>query len=128
MYLSFSISSARNLASLSAAIRAAARSLSNIVCSVATSLGSGESAVDVMQQRNSQSALFVIPSSRNESQSVLRQTPINAFQLITELRRCHRHNCIGTAAGNAKWPDEAAALQPLGKQAHALAIMPQYFH
>src|SRR5262244_3183562 len=59
---------------------------------------------------------------------VLRQTPINAFQQITELRRCDRHNCIGTAAGNARWPDEAAALQPLGKQAHALAIMPQHFH
>jgi hypothetical protein len=55
--LSFSIGSARNLASLSAAIRAA-RSLSSIACSVATSLGSGESATDVMQRANHKTRLL----------------------------------------------------------------------
>src|SRR5258707_12668533 len=51
---------------------------------------------------------------------VLRHAPINAFEQITELCRRDRDD-----ARRCRGPDEAATLQPLGEQAHALAVVPQ---
>src|ERR1700745_4102426 len=53
--------------------------------------------------------------------SVLRQPPVDAFEQIGELRRRHRYCPI-----RLRWPDEAAALQALGEQAHTLSIMPKH--
>src|SRR5215468_2834731 len=57
---------------------------------------------------------------RLRSPRVLRQTPIDAFQQISQLRGRDRHHAV-----RRRWPDEAAALQSLGEQAHALAIVPK---
>jgi hypothetical protein len=57
---------------------------------------------------------------------MLRQTPIDAFQQISQLRRRDRHCAICAVARSGRWPDEAPALQPLRKQAHALTIVPQH--
>src|SRR5882672_3772630 len=51
---------------------------------------------------------------------VLRHAPIDAFQQIAELRRRDRDGSC-----RRRGPDEAAAFQPLGEQAHALAVVPQ---
>src|ERR1700704_6477603 len=51
----------------------------------------------------------------------LRHPPIDPFEQIAELRRSDRHRFIP-----GKWPDEAAALQPLGVKAHPLAVVPQH--
>src|SRR5579863_3070117 len=57
---------------------------------------------------------------------VLRQTPVDPFEQIAELRRRDRHRPVGIFARNGRWPDEAPALKPLGEQAHPLAVMPQH--
>ena len=57
---------------------------------------------------------------------VLRQTPVDAFQQISQLRRRDRHRPIRALARNGRWPDKTAALEPLGEQAHALAVVPQH--
>src|SRR5258708_26526230 len=57
---------------------------------------------------------------------VLRQTPVDPFEQIAELRRRDRHRPVGIFARNGRWPDEASALQTLREQAHPLAIMPQH--
>lgn len=51
----------------------------------------------------------------------LRMPPVDAFTQIAELGRRYRHRSV-----HSLWPDEAAALQPLGEQAHALAVVPQH--
>src|SRR6266702_1390384 len=56
---------------------------------------------------------------------VLRQTPVNAFQQISQLRRRDRHRAIRAVAGNRRWPDKTAAFQPLRVKAHALTVVPQ---
>ena len=43
------------------------------------------------------------------------------FEQIAELRRRDRHRAV-----SRRRPDEAAALQPLGEQAHALAVVPEH--
>src|SRR6476619_811462 len=53
---------------------------------------------------------------------VLWHPPVDPFQQISQLRRRDRHRPVGW-----RWPDEAPALQPLGKQTHALAVMPNDF-
>src|SRR5580704_1656869 len=56
---------------------------------------------------------------------VLRQTPVDPFEQIAELRRRDRHRPVRGFARNGRWPDEASALQPLGEKAHPLAVVPQ---
>ena len=51
----------------------------------------------------------------------LRHAPVDPFQQISQLRRCDCHRPV-----RRRRPDEAAALQPLGVKAHALAIVPQH--
>src|SRR5260364_132425 len=51
----------------------------------------------------------------------LRMPPVDAFTQIAELGRRYRHRSV-----HSLWPDEAAALQPLREQAHALAVVPQH--
>src|SRR5579863_339046 len=57
---------------------------------------------------------------------VLRQSPIDSFQQISKLRRRNRHGHLRAVARNSRRPNKASALQPLRKQAHALAVMPQH--
>jgi hypothetical protein len=72
--------------------------------------------------------------AKSRTPRVLRQTPIDAFQQISKLRRRDRHCAIRAVALSAiravalsgRWPDEASALQPLRKQAHALTNVPQH--
>ena len=52
----------------------------------------------------------------------LRMAPIDAFEQIAKLRRRDHHRSVCNLR-----PDETAALQALGEQAHALAFMPQNF-
>src|SRR5262245_43899468 len=63
---------------------------------------------------------------RLRTPSVLRQPPVDALEQISQLRRRDRHRAIGSLARSCRRPDEAAALQPLGEQAHALAVVPQH--
>src|SRR5713226_5279681 len=60
-------------------------------------------------------------AGRLRSPRVLRQTPIDPFEEVAELRRRDHHRPI-----HSRWPDEAATFQPLRKQAHALPVMPQH--
>src|SRR5215475_4357094 len=55
------------------------------------------------------------------SPRVLRHPPVDAFEQIAKLRRRDRHHTIGR-----RWPEEASPFQPLRKQAHPLAVMPEY--
>src|SRR5437660_5595731 len=57
---------------------------------------------------------------------LLRQPPVDAFQQISQLRRRDRHRAIRAIARSSRRPDEATALQPLGEQAHALAVVPKH--
>src|SRR5882724_9268911 len=57
---------------------------------------------------------------------VLRQTPIDSFQQISQLRRRDRHRPIRAVARNGRWPDKMASFQSLREQTHALSIMPQH--
>ena len=50
---------------------------------------------------------------------LLRGSPIDPFEHIAQLRRRYRHR-----PSNRRRPDEPSALQPLGEQAGAVAIMP----
>jgi len=56
----------------------------------------------------------------------LRQPPINSFQQISQLRWRDRHRALPAVAWSSQGPNKAAALHPLRKQAHALAIVPQH--
>src|SRR5260370_37093037 len=51
---------------------------------------------------------------------MLRHAPVDAFQQIAELRRRDRDDAL-----RCRRPDEAAALQPLREQTHALPVVPQ---
>src|SRR5690349_3818424 len=51
----------------------------------------------------------------------LRRAPVDPFEQVAELRRGDRHHAVGW-----RRPNEAAALEPLRKQAHALPIVPQH--
>src|ERR1700733_10349505 len=55
----------------------------------------------------------------------LRQPPVDPFQQIAELRRRDRHGSIRVLARCRRRPHEPATLQPLGKQAQALSVVPQ---
>src|ERR1700720_677853 len=55
------------------------------------------------------------------SPGLLRHPPVDAFEQIAELRRRYCHRSVGWLR-----PYEATPLQPLGKQAHALPVMPQH--
>src|SRR3974390_3413113 len=57
---------------------------------------------------------------------LLRQSPVNAFQQISQLRRRDRHRALLTLARSSGRPDKTTALQPLRKQTHALAVVPQH--
>src|SRR5215211_7889534 len=59
---------------------------------------------------------------RGWSPGLLRMTPVNAFQQVTELRGRDRHRTIGR-----RGPQEASSLEPLGEQARTLAVMPNDF-
>src|SRR6266540_5287629 len=59
-------------------------------------------------------------SSRLRPPCPLRHAPIDPFEKISQLRRRDRHRPI-----RRRGPDEAPALQPLGKQAQPLAVVPQ---
>jgi hypothetical protein len=52
---------------------------------------------------------------------LLRHPPIDTFEQVTELRRRDRHHLVRRGR-----PDEAPTFQALGKQAHALAVMPEH--
>jgi hypothetical protein len=52
---------------------------------------------------------------------VLRHASVDAFEQIAELRRRDRHHAP------RRRPDEAATVQALREQEHALPIMPQHF-
>src|SRR5262249_52762584 len=56
-----------------------------------------------------------LPSPRK-----LRQAPVDAFRKVAQLRWHDRHRLALRPR-----PDEAAAIQALGEQAHALAVVPQ---
>jgi hypothetical protein len=58
---------------------------------------------------------------------VLWQTPIDAFEQIAQLRRRDCHRSIRIALRARRRPHKAATLQPLRKQTHALAIVPNHF-
>src|SRR5215472_4149210 len=62
------------------------------------------------------------------SPRVLRQTPIDPFQQISQLRRRDRHRPIRALARHGRWPDKPPAFEPLCEQAHALTIVPQHFY
>ena len=64
-------------------------------------------------------------AGRLRAPRVLRQTPVDPFQQISQLRRRDRHRPIRIFARNGRWPDEAASLQPRRIQAHPLAVVPQ---
>src|SRR5579862_5739884 len=53
---------------------------------------------------------------------MLRISPINAVQHISELRHRDRNDAV-----RGRWPDEPAALQPLGVERHAQPIVPENF-
>src|SRR5947207_6769279 len=57
---------------------------------------------------------------------VLRQTPVDAFQQISQLRRRDRHRPIRAVARNRRWPDKTTAFEPFCEQAHALAVVPKH--
>src|SRR5215204_6435646 len=59
---------------------------------------------------------------------LLWQPPVDAFKQISQLCRRDRHRVIRAVARSARRPDEAAALQPLRVQAHALAVVPQHLN
>ena len=113
-------------------LRRAAPRRASIAFSVARSSGS-ESVSAHRRRCESQSDLrcvsrtiarrFTMPRSagRLRSPRVLRHPPVDPFQQIAELRRRDRHRAI-----RRRRPDEAAALQPLREQAHALAVVPQH--
>ncbi len=50
---------------------------------------------------------------------MLRRAPIDAFEEVSQLRGADRHRFT-----RRRWPDEAPTLQPFGKEAHALAVVP----
>src|SRR5229473_318934 len=60
------------------------------------------------------------------SPRALRQSPIDPFQQICQLRRRDRHRPIRAVVRNGRWPDKTAAFQPLREQAQALAVVPQH--
>src|ERR1019366_2312503 len=51
---------------------------------------------------------------------VLRHAPVDTVEKVAQLRRLDCHDSIGW-----RWPDKVAPFQALGKQAHALAVIPQ---
>ena len=59
---------------------------------------------------------------------VLRQTPIDAFQQIAQLRRRECHSSIGIVLRERRRPHKVATLQSLRKQTHALSIVPNHFY
>ena len=50
-------------------------------------------------------------------------TPVDAFQHARHLRRRDRHDAVG-----GRWPDEAAAIEPLGIERRAETIVPEDLH
>src|SRR5215217_3527548 len=56
---------------------------------------------------------------RGWSPGLLRMTPVDAFQQVTELCGRDRHRAVG-----GRRPQKASSLEALGEQARALAIMP----
>src|SRR5215213_7630973 len=67
-------------------------------------------------------------ASRLRSPRVLRQTPIDAFQQIAQLRRRECHCSIGIVLRERRRPHKVATLQSLRKQTHALSIVPNHFY
>src|SRR3954465_7251861 len=61
-------------------------------------------------------------AGRLRTPGLLRHPPVDAFQQITKLRGRDGHRAICW-----RRPQKATTLQPLGKQAHALSIMPKHF-
>ena len=51
---------------------------------------------------------------------MLRMTPVDAFQKVGELRRRDHDDAIGW-----RWPDEPAALQPLGIKRDTMRVAPE---
>src|SRR5262245_17960241 len=124
--------SASALRALASASRHAICVAITIVFSVSTSSGR-ESGVGGTQRLRAQiadpaspnRALIHNAASDNSARRLWppcmnRIAPVDPFEQIAELRRRDRHRAI-----RRRGPDEAAALQPLGEQAHALAIVPQ---
>src|ERR671931_288231 len=62
------------------------------------------------------------------SPRVLRQSPVDAFQQISQLRWRDRYRSLRALARNGRGPDKTPAFQPLGEQAHALAVVPQHLY
>src|SRR5208282_275540 len=133
--LSFSINSARYCASLSAAVARSSAALSAwrcatmSACALARSVGSESSRLignDGITSRCTCEltivSWFTMPQSAGclRSPGMLRHPPVDALEQVAELCRCDSHHSIGR-----RRPDEAATLQSLRKQAHALSVMPQ---
>ena len=57
---------------------------------------------------------------------LLRQTPVDPFQQISELGRRDRHASIRLPLRNGRRPHKPASLQSFCEQTHALAIVPKY--
>src|SRR6266567_5625760 len=130
---SFSITSARYFASLSAAAACACAASSASRCArmiawaAFRSVGS-ESAVRFTNKHQHRCRLLRIHKTNKPHSArhlrpprVLRHPPVDPFEQITKLRRRDRHQ-----TGRWRLPDEATPLQSLRKQAHPLPVVPQH--
>ena len=115
--------SALALAATASASSRAARSARIIACAAARSEGSDSGAMVTRRWNHirQRSAKPKPSSDRCRPPRLLRMSPIDAGQQITELRRRDRHHAVGRAR-----PQEAAPLQALREQAGALAVMPDH--
>src|SRR5271169_5917113 len=114
--------SAWALAATASACRRAARSARIIACAAARSVGSDSRAVTpTMESHPSPSARKKALSHRCRPPRLLRMSPINARQQVTELRRRDRHHPI-----RRRWPQKASPFQTLREQARTLAVVPDH--
>src|SRR3954453_23244988 len=59
-------------------------------------------------------------AGRHRPPGVSGHPPVDAFEQVTELPRCNRHDTLG-----GHRPDEPTALQPLHEEARPLGIVPE---
>ena len=114
--------SARASASLASASRRAARSTRISACAAARSVGSefagghvddGITSVPIRKSKAS--------PHRCRPPRLLRVSPIDAGQKVTELRRRDRHHAI-----RRRWPQKPPPFQTLREQARTLAVVPDH--
>src|SRR4029077_2474775 len=123
-----SISSRPTVTSLFASV-SCSRCATIIACAVARSAGSGSEGVVTMTNQP-YSPQKIAPDFCYESKShsltgslrtpcCLWHAPVNSGQQIGQLRNADRDNAV-----RHRWPQKAAALQPLREQTRAKAVMP----